>query len=186
MSLLSYTELCELVEQGVIVGVKDGAINGTSIDVHLGSEIICETYGDHRAYAVDIAKRTSWAHHTIKLPDGGFHYLTPGEFVLASTVETFNLPADISAEFKLKSSGARSGLDNALATWCDPHWHGSVLTLELKNNLRYHSIILTAGMPIGQMIFHRSAPVPHEKGYAVRGKYNKDTSVQGVKQCATE
>ncbi len=31
MSLLSYTELVELVEQGVITDVKPEAINGTSI-----------------------------------------------------------------------------------------------------------------------------------------------------------
>lgn len=39
--------------------------------------------------------------------------------------------------------------------------------------------MLTAGMAVGQMIFHRSAPVPHEKGYAVRWRYNGDRSVQG-------
>ena len=104
-----------------------------------------------------------------------------GEFVLASTVEVFNLPADISAEFRLKSSGARSGLNNLFACHCDPGWHESALTLELKNELRYHSIILTAGMPIGQMLFHRVKPVPAHKDYSVRGRYNKDVSAQGVK-----
>ena len=65
---------------------------------------------------------------------------------------------------------------------CDPHWHGSVLTLELKNFTRSHIIELHDGCRIGQMIFYRSEPVPRERGYAVRGRYNQDTSVSGVKE----
>ena len=42
MSLMSYHELCWLAENGVIEGVKPEAINGTSIDVHLGSTILKE------------------------------------------------------------------------------------------------------------------------------------------------
>jgi dCTP deaminase len=107
--------------------------------------------------------------------------LQPNEFILAQTLEIFNLPDNICAEFKLKSSGARTGLENALATWCDCGWHGSVLTLELKNFLRYHTLKLTAGMPIGQMIFYRVPMVPKERSYATIGRYNKDKSVQVVK-----
>jgi len=57
------------------------------------------------------------------------YYLAPSEFVLAETIETFNLPDDISAQFVLKSSRAREGLNHLLAGWCDPGWHGSKLTL---------------------------------------------------------
>ena len=42
MSLLSYHELCDLVGLGAIQGVQPGCINGTSIDVHLGAEIMRE------------------------------------------------------------------------------------------------------------------------------------------------
>lgn len=180
MSLLSYVELCELVEQGVITNVKPESINGTSIDVHLGNEIISEAYIDSRIGVVDIASRTLWAGNKVSL-NGSYYTLSPGDFVLAATVETFNLPSDISAEFRLKSSGARSGLNNLFACHCDPGWNGSALTLELKNELRYHSIKLTAGMPIGQMLFHRVTPVPKDKDYAVRGRYNGDKSASAVK-----
>lgn len=177
MSLLSYNELCQLVEQNVITGVNPKDINATSIDVHLGSKIIVESDCGN---LVDIANRTMWT--SIGMNIENYYYdLRPGEFVLASTRETFNLPDDISAEYKLKSSGARSGLDNALATWCDPGWHGSALTLELKNNLQYHPIRLTAGMPIGQMIFHRVKQVPKDRSYSVLGRYNRDVGATGVK-----
>jgi len=57
----------------------------------------------------------------------------------------------------------------------------SVLTLELKNLTRYHTIRLHDGVRIGQMVFHRSAvPVPHDCSYAKRGRYNGNDSVQGV------
>lgn len=177
MSLLSYTELVELVERGVITGVKPEAINAASIDVRLGDKLIIESESD---LTVDIAKRTMWASIGINIKD--YHYdLRPGEFALAQTIEQFNLPDDICAEFKLKSSGARSGLENSLATWCDCGWNGSVLTLELKNFLQYHPIRLTYGSYIGQMIFFRVAPVPRERSYGVIGRYNGDTVVQACK-----
>jgi dCTP deaminase len=178
--LLSYNELCKLVEQNVIEGVDLKDVNAASIDVHLGGEVLVERYNDHSLNIVDPFKRTNFDAAKFNLI-GGTYDLMPNEFVLASTREKFNLPDDIVAEFKLKSSGARSGLDNALATWCDAGWHGSALTLELRNNLRYHRIRLTEGMPIGQMIFYRVAPVPRDRSYATIGRYNNDSSVQAVK-----
>ena len=180
MSLLSYEELCELVEQNVITDVDPNQINGTSIDVRLGDELLIEQYNDHRMHVVDIAKRTNFASTKINIKD---HYydLHPEEFILAHTIEKFNLPNDISAEFRLKSSGARSGLNNLFACHCDPGWHGSTLTLELKNELRHHTIRLTHGMFIGQMLFHRVTPVPKDKDYSTRGRYVNDPTVSNVK-----
>lgn len=178
MSLLSYNELCELVERGVIGPVDPKAINAASIDVRLGPEIVCERPSKFDL-PVDIHKREVF--NSYKL-DIGYHYdLQPGEFILAQTMETFNLPNDICAEFKLKSSGARTGLENALATWCDAGWNGSVLTLELKNLLRFSSLRLSPGMYIGQMLFYRVKEVPTERSYATIGRYNNDKSVQTVK-----
>jgi deoxycytidine triphosphate deaminase len=56
-----------------------------------------------------------------------------------------------------------------------------VLTLELVNVSRHHSIIIRPGDPIGQMVFFRHAPVPHERSYAARGRYNKDQTVRTIK-----
>ena len=180
MSLVSYNELCEFVEQGVIYPVDFKDVNGTSIDVHLGSEILVEC-GSERNQIVSLQDKQHLSMSRVHVQAGGHYDLRPGEFILAHTVEKFNLPANISAEFKLNSSGARIGLENALATWCDPRWNGSVLTLELKNFTNFHTIRLHAGCRIGQMIFHKSEPVPEDKSYAARGRYNGDESVSGVK-----
>ena len=178
--LISYNELCEFAERGVISPVDPKDINGTSIDVHLGPKILREAPVPREIATISLRDKqnVSWIEADIT---EGFYDLLPGEFILAHTVEVFDLPADISAEFKLNSSGARIGLDNALATWADPRWHGSTLTLELKNNTRHHVIRLHHGCRIGQMIFHRSEPVPEDKSYAVRGRYLNDKSVQTVK-----
>ena len=182
MSLVSYNELCELVERGVIEGVDLADVNGTSIDVHLGPDILVEKVEDlGNLSVVSLKNKGSLNMYKMALSEGTPYFLQPGEFILAHTTEVFNLPDNISAEFKLNSSGARIGLENALATWADPFWHGSVLTLEMTNLTRYHIIRLDVGCRIGQMIFHKSEPVPRERGYAVRGRYNKDLSVSGVK-----
>ena len=115
MSLISYNELCSLVEQGIIEGVKPEAINGTSIDVHLGPSIMVEDMTHIRSVSLRDKQALSMTEWNIS---GKSYMLLPGEFILAHTVEKFNLPDNISAEFKLNSSGARVGLENALATWC--------------------------------------------------------------------
>lgn len=116
--LISYNELCEFVERGVIGPVDPKDINGTSIDVHLGPKILVERCYPERSYPT-VSLRDKENVHWMEVDITEAHYdLQPGEFILAHTVEVFDLPADISAEFKLNSSGARIGLDNALATWC--------------------------------------------------------------------
>lgn len=174
--LLSHTELCHLAETGVISGVRDGAINASSIDIHLAPKVLVES---PRGGVVSYRDRRPLAMWEFDCADG--IELNPGEFILASSVEVFNLPEDISCEYKLKSSMARIGLEHLNAGWCDAGWNGSVLTLELKNVTRYHAIRLMAGDPIGQMVFFRHAAVPKDKSYAYRGRYNGDLSAEGIK-----
>lgn len=177
MSLITYNGLVELVEQGVIEGVPHDHINAASIDVTLGPVVWVE---DTRGGMVWLAEKQAPTMYRYDLAEKSFH-LKPGEFILAQTQEVFNLPNDVSAEFRLKSSAARAGLDQALAVWCDAGWHGSVLTMELRNNLNDHTLVLSHGMKIGQMVFWRGEPVPEDKSYAVRGQYNGDKGAQQSK-----
>lgn len=179
MSLLSYTEICELIEQGVIENASYDNVNSASLDIRLAPEILIE---DPSVYnnipLIKLYRKQSLHTEKRMLP----RVLLPGDFILAASVEIFNLPNNISAEYKLKSSMARIGLEHLNAGWCDAGWHGSCLTLELKNMTRHHDIELNYKDPIGQIVFFRHAPVPDDKSYAVRGRYNGDTSVQGVKK----
>lgn len=73
-------------------------------------------------------------------------------FMLASTIETFNIPNNIAAVVMDKSTWARQGL--ALQTTiAEPGWFG-ILTLELSNH-GDKPLHIKKGMPIAQMVFHR-------------------------------
>lgn len=80
--------------------------------------------------------------------------LYPGRFILASTVEYFEIPDDLVGRLEGKSSLGRLGLSiHATAGFVDPGFRGQ-LTLELSN-VSSRPIQLTAGMKIAQMSFHR-------------------------------
>lgn len=128
---------------------------------------------------VDFAKKQPLSMQEIDITEGYIMY--PGESVLAHSVEVFNLPHHITAEYRLKSSMARVFLEHLHAGWCDPGWHGSVLTLEFSNMSRFHPLILRAGEKCGQVMFYEHEEVPAERSYTYRGQYNGDTSVSGSK-----
>lgn len=180
--LLSHDDLMFLVETNVIEHAKEEAVNAASIDIHLGRRILIErgNHEDRPPMVIDYRKRERPLMWEYDMPDEGY-VLKPGEFILAQSVEVFNLPDDLSAEYKLKSSMARIGLEHMNAGWCDAGWHGSVLTLEFKNMLNDHAIRIRPGDAIGQMIFFRHAVVPRGKSYAARGRYNNDKSVSTIR-----
>ena len=153
--LLTYTELTHLLDTGVVRGAQKGHVNGASIDLCLGSKVLVEAPPGGDSSVVDLMDKATPPMREVDLLKTGYYDLAPLQFCLASSLETFFLTNDLAAEFKLKSSLARAGLDHALAGHCDPGWHGSVLTLELVNNLRWHSLRLRPGMKIGQVIFLR-------------------------------
>lgn len=92
-------------------------------------------------------------------------HLAPGEFKLASTVERFNMPTDLVAFVKDKSSWARAGIC-VQNTVIEPGWRGW-LTLELTNHSSEERFIL-AGDPIAQILFQQLLE-PTENPYT--GKY---------------
>ena len=176
--LLSYNEIVKLLDNGVVENFDPAAINGASLDVHLGHTVLLELEPADwwTKTALDYAARD--AINTLPLdlrrtPNSSV-LLRPGAFALAHTREVFNLPPDIAIEYKLKSSMARMALDHLNAGWGDPRWHGSALTLEFKNQAQYHSMLLRMGDPVGQIVFFRCEPVPEERSYAARGRYNND------------
>lgn len=195
MSLITFVELYEKIAGGLLVApssnpppfnkIPIGNINAASVDVRLGQMFLRESRPEvvslHPNNYVTLFNKGELPMVKETLAWGERLYLQPGEFILAQTVEEFYLPNNIAAEFRLKSSVARAGLDQALAVWCDPGWNGSVLTVELRNNTRYHVLVLEAGMKIGQVVFFKGEPVPDEASYAVRGQYNNDKIVTGNK-----
>jgi dCTP deaminase len=178
MSLLTHNELVALVESGAIENVKPEQISGASIDLTLADGYMLESVMAI-AERADVYLGEKQAPRMIKR--NGTLRLAPGGFALAATQQIFHLPNNIAGHYMLKSSLARAGLNHLFAGWADPTWHGSALTLELHNVLRYHTLILKPGDPCGQMVFWRGEPVPDHASYARRGQYNRQPAVQESK-----
>ena len=188
--LLSHDEIEDLLDREVIEYSEPELINASSLDIRLGTKILVERpkncqglpaheHAELNRVTLRDRDQIFMVEHDLK-KDGPF-ILYPGEFILAHSHEAFNLPNDISAEYMLKSSMARIGLEHLKAGWCDAGWHDSVLTLELKNVTRFHEITLHHLDKIGQIKFFRHRPVRDEHSYATRGRYNGDRSVSGAK-----
>ncbi len=143
-------------------------VNPASLDVRLGDTLLIESAESPELISYPL----NLNNHTKDL-----YQLIPGQFVLAPTIEVFNLPNDVSAQFVLKSSLARKGLQHMLAGYCDPGWHGSVLTMELKNVRQLWPVPLWPGMRIGQMVFTKMLCQP-KLSYRETGRYNNDKTVQ--------
>ena len=177
--LLSYNAICRLLADGVVQFADVENVNGASLDIRLGNELLIESNAARCVISLRQRERPNMDCWMMNEEQG--YQLDPGEFVLAHSVEVFNLPLNISCEFKLKSSLARMGINQLTACWCDPGWHGSTITLELTNVTRYHSIVIRPGDKIGQIVFFQHEPVPLERSYKVRGRYNNDHKVEGIK-----
>ncbi len=93
--------------------------------------------------------------------------LLPQGFSLASTIEQFNMPLDVLALVKDKSTWARRGLA-VQNTVLEPGWKG-YLTMELSNH-GTQSIQIVRGMPIAQIVFMQ-LDQPTEMSYS-GGKYD--------------
>lgn len=90
------------------------------------------------------------------------HYVA-GRFILGSTMEEFDMPADMMAMVKDKSSWARKGV-SVFNTVINPGQKGFI-TLELVFNGE-EEIFIPAGTPIAQIIFQMVChPVTYDGKY---------------------
>jgi dCTP deaminase len=170
MGILADFQIKARCDGGMVTPFDPALVNPASLDVRLGDALLIES-----AQSTDLVLYPLHGHDQ----ENPF-LLKPGQFVLGETIEVFNLPNDVAAQFMLKSSRAREGLEHLMAGYCDPGWHGSKLTMELHNSRQLHSIGLWPGMKIGQMVFHLMADVPL-RSYAETGRYNSDLAVTGSK-----
>lgn len=92
----------------------------------------------------------------------------PGRFCLASTVEWFRIPNNMTARVEGKSTWEREGIDVA-KTIIEPGWKG-YLTLEIKSKRQLKWVRLRAGDPIAQIVFEYLTE-PTEQPYGPEAKY---------------
>ena len=100
--------------------------------------------------------------------------IMPGQFVLATTMEYFELPDDLTAFVEGRSSLGRMGLFIQNAGWVDPGFKGEI-TLELFNANKC-AIELKAGRRVGQLVF---AKMDDHAINPYNGKYQGQTGATG-------
>ena len=104
--------------------------------------------------------------------------LPPNEFVLATTKERIEMPADLSARVEGRSSIGRLGVAiHVTAGFIDAGFKGQI-TLEIKN-LSPNSIILYEDMRVCQLVFEELTGTPKRVYGEAGNKYQDQTGVVG-------
>ncbi len=137
-------------------------VQPSSVDLHLDTKF--QVFRNSRYPYIDPTREQAGLMEMVSGSVEEPFVLHPGEFVLGATIERIVLPDDILARLEGKSSLGRLGLlIHSTAGYVDPGWEGT-LTLELSNVANL-PIVLTPGMPIGQISFTRmTTPVDRPYG----------------------
>lgn len=112
--------------------------------------------------------------------DGEEFILHPGDFILGTTAEHVEIPADLVAKVEGRSSlGRLAIIVHATAGFIDPGYQGQV-TLEMSN-LGVAPVALTPGMRVGQLAFtemHEPSERPYgeERGSKYQGQKGPQAS----------
>ena len=152
----------------IIEPLTPSCIQPASVDLHLDKKLLVFKPQRHPAY-IDIRRSPDHLNEVVELDEDNAFFLNPGEFVLASTLESITLPDDIVGRLEGKSSLGRIGLlIHSTAGYVDPGWQGH-LTIELSNVAKL-PITLYYKMKIGQISFLRlTSPVDRLYGAAELG-----------------
>lgn len=161
--ILSDGTIRRLIDEGRlhIEPLGDDQVQPASVDLRLGTSF--RVLMNHTATCIDPFASTPDLTHEIKVTDGEPFILHPGEFVLATTVETVGVPDDVVGRVDGKSSLGRWGiLIHATAGFVDSGFKGEI-TLELSN-VATLPVKLWPGMKIGQISFI-ALDAPSERPY---------------------
>ncbi len=148
--------------------VKD-QIQPASVDIRLGDTF--SIVDDNPSGIITLDNKISY-----KTIQTDTYLILPGQFVLATTMEYFELPDNLTALVEGRSSLGRMGLFIQNAGWIDPGFKGEI-TLELYNANRC-AIELKYGRRIGQLVF---AEMDDHALNPYNGKYQGQTGATGSK-----
>lgn len=128
----------------IIEPLEKAQIQPASVDIRLGDTF--SVVEDSSAGIINFQEEIRYK--TIR---SDTYILLPNQFVLATTMEYFDLPDDLTAFVEGRSSLGRMGLFIQNAGWVDPGFKGEI-TLELYNANRC-AIELKARRRVGQLVF---------------------------------
>jgi len=166
--ILSDRTIRELLACGElgIEPLEDIQIQPASVDVRLGT-----SFSVIRSTDNVLRMDTATEYHSMTAET---FLLLPKQFVLATTMEYFQLPDNLTAFVEGRSSIGRLGLFIQNAGWVDPGFEGEI-TLELYNASDL-AIELHAGRRVGQLVF---AQTDGKVENPYRGKYQGQRGATG-------
>jgi len=158
-----------MLEEGslTITPLEPGQIQPASVDIRLSNTF--SIVEDSSTGIISMERKIDY-----KTMETDTYILLPGQFVLATTMEYFALPDDLTAVVEGRSSLGRMGLFIQNAGWVDPGFCGEI-TLELYNANRC-AIELKAGRRVGQLVF---AKMDAHALHPYHGKYQGQKGATG-------
>lgn len=167
--ILSDKTILKMMEEGTlkISPLEEGQVQPASVDIRLGNTF--SIVEDSPSGIITLENEIKYKTITTDT-----YILLPNQFVLATTMEYFDLPNDLTAFVEGRSSLGRMGLFIQNAGWVDPGFKGEI-TLELYNANRC-AIELKAGRRVGQLVF---AKMDGEALNPYNGKYQGQTGATG-------
>ncbi len=144
--ILSDKTISKMIEEKTLViePITKEQLQPASVDIRLGNTF--SVVDDTPSGVITLGNKIEY-----KSIVTDTYLILPGQFVLATTMEYFELPDDLTAFVEGRSSLGRMGLFIQNAGWVDPGFKGEI-TLELYNANRC-AIELKAGRRVGQLVF---------------------------------
>lgn len=167
--ILSDKTIMDMIQKGAleISPLMEDQIQPASVDVRLGDTF--SIVEDSPSGIITLENEIKY-----KTIQTDTYILLPGQFVLATTMEYFSLPDNLTAFVEGRSSLGRMGLFIQNAGWVDPGFKGEI-TLELFNANRC-AIELKAGRRVGQLVF---AQMDQNALHPYSGKYQGQRGATG-------
>ncbi|MCW3061352.1 MAG: dcd [Capsulimonas sp.] len=168
------------IKEGVAAGrititpYDESLVQPASIDIRLDHRF--RVFRNYKYSAIDPKAAQEGLTEMVTAEEGSPFVIHPGEFILASTLESIALGDDLVARLEGKSSLGRLGLVvHATAGYIDPGFSGHI-TLELSNVANL-PILLYPGMKVGQIsFFAMSTPADRPYGHPELGSKYKGQS----------
>lgn len=169
--ILSDKTLLKMLDEKTLIiePLETNQVQPASVDIRLGNTF--SIVEDSSSGIINLEKEIKY-----KIITSDTYILLPNQFVLATTMEYFYLPNNLTAFVEGRSSLGRMGLFIQNAGWVDPGFKGEI-TLELYNANRC-AIELKAGRRIGQLVF---AKMDDTALNPYNGKYQGQKGATGSK-----
>jgi dCTP deaminase len=175
MAILSDRDIKKHLKTGKIVieplENPERQIQPSSVDLRIGNEF--KGFKIIRKPCIDPMDKTDMNSYmeSFYIDDGQPFIIHPGEFALATTYETIELPDDLVARVEGRSSMGRLGITmHVTAGYIDPGFCGRI-TLEISN-IGKMPVALYTGQRVCQIVFETMTS-PSERPYGHPGRESK-------------